>query len=265
MALKEVFDTLKREGKKALIPYITGGDPTKEKTIEIMDFFAKEGADIIELGVPFSDPMADGPVIQRAMERAIKSKTTLFDILEIVRKFKKQAKIPVVLMGYMNPFFSYGFERLIYEAKESGVDGILCVDLPYEEAYPFWMCAKRGGLDFVCLVSPLTNRSRIARIKRYASGFIYFVSVTGVTGERESLPEDVKGMLIDTKNLTKLPVVLGFGISKAETIEEFFDFTDGFVIGSALVRRLEEVSFDVESKGFKDFFYALERACHKKR
>ncbi|MCX7857793.1 MAG: tryptophan synthase subunit alpha [Deltaproteobacteria bacterium] len=263
MGLKEIFETLRKNEKKALIPYITAGDPDQEKTLEILDFFAREGADIIELGVPFSDPMADGPVIQRAMERALRSGTTIPDILEIVRRFRKNSQKPVILMGYMNPFFAYGFERLVDEAKDSGVNGILCVDLPVEEVYPFWRYAKKKELNFITLVSPLTNNARVKRIEKYASGFIYFVSVTGVTGERESLPLEVRERLIHLRHCTEQPVVLGFGVSKPAIIQEFWNYTDGFVVGSALIRRLEEVSFNIHAEGFKSFFLELEKICHK--
>ncbi|MEO0264000.1 MAG: tryptophan synthase subunit alpha [candidate division WOR-3 bacterium] len=261
--LRDVFRRLKKEGKKAFIPYITAGDPNLEKTYEIMKRFSDWGADLIELGVPFSDPMADGPTIQRAMERALKGGTNLSQIFQLVSEFRKHRQTPIILMGYMNPFFSYGFHKLVGEAKESGVDGILCVDLPPEEAKEFYISAREKGVELIFLISPLTDRQRLMKIRKYASGFLYFVSVTGVTGERENIPTDVKEMLEVARAVTRMPVVLGFGISGDGTIKDFFEYADGFVVGSALIRRLEEVSFDVYSEGFRSFFSQLEKACHK--
>jgi len=261
--IKEIFETLNRQGKKALVPYVTAGDPNIEKTYEIIDFFSENGADLIELGVPFSDPLADGPVIQRAMERAIRSGTNLPKIFDLVREFRKKNSTPIILMGYMNPFYSYGFEKMLDEAKMSGVDGILCVDLPFEEAKEFSGFVRKRGLDFIFLVSPLSNENRIRGIMRHATGFLYFVSVTGVTGEKENLPEDIKKVLVSLKSISRMPVALGFGISGASTIDQFWEYVDGFVVGSALIRRLEDVLFDTNSPIFRDFFFELHSACHK--
>ncbi|MCX8022078.1 MAG: tryptophan synthase subunit alpha [Syntrophorhabdaceae bacterium] len=255
------FERLKREGKKALIPYLTGGDPCLDKTGELLDFYGKNGASIIEIGVPFSDPMADGPVIQRAMERALKAGTTLGDILGLVRSFKKRYNIPVVIMGYCNPFLAYGLDRFCKEARLAGVDGVLTVDLPPEEGVWFFKELKKNGILPIFLVTPVTGKRRMEIIGRVAEGFLYVVSVTGVTGERQELPRTLEETLIQIKTFFALPVVLGFGVSDVKTIERFSPYVDGFVIGSAFVRRWEEASFTCEKGGiFEEFFRVIKNS-----
>ncbi|HOP85563.1 MAG TPA: tryptophan synthase subunit alpha [Syntrophorhabdaceae bacterium] len=259
------FRQLKKEGKKAFIPYITAGDPDLEKTKEILDIFANVGADIIELGVPFSDPMADGPVIQKAMERALKNGVTIKDILDMVRDFKEAHHIPIVLMGYYNPFFQYGLECLGEDCLKSGVDGILIVDMPPEEAKDMKAALKSNGIASIFLATPVTDEARIKKIKGVAEGFIYFVSVTGVTGMREELPEEIKEKIKEIKYKTKLPVVLGFGISNPDTIKKFYDTCDGFVVGSAIVREWHRFFMNkAKREDFINFLERLSSSCHIK-
>lgn len=263
--IEEVFFKLKKEKKKALIPYITAGDPTLEKTMEVLKIFAENGADLIELGVPFSDPMADGPVIQNAMDRALKSGTTLKKVLQLVTAFKKDYTIPIILMGYCNPFFAYNFEKFAMHAQSAGVDGVLIVDLPPEESKEFNQKLKKHNLTQIFLATPLTDEKRISYIKHFAKGFIYFVSVTGVTGERTSLPKETSEKLKAIKLYSRLPVVLGFGISGPEIIKDYYDVADGFVVGSALVKRWEEAAHNkTKESDFIEFFKSLSEVCHGK-
>ncbi|MCX7982019.1 MAG: tryptophan synthase subunit alpha [Syntrophales bacterium] len=259
--ITNVFRRLNREGKKALIPYVTGGDPSIEKTYEFMEFLARNGADIIEVGIPFSDPMADGPVIQRASERALKAGTAVKDIFALVRRFNKAFTIPVVLMGYLNPIYAYGVERFVSEAADNGVKGLIIVDMPPEEAGEICPLLRKYGIASIFLATPVTNRDRILKIKKIARGFLYFVSVTGVTGERDEIPTDILEKIKEIKGLISLPVTLGFGISHPRIVEEFFPYLDGFVVGSALVRRWEH-SFSVDDPELKNFFQEMVIACH---
>jgi len=259
------FRQLKKEDKRAFIPYITAGDPDLEKTKEILEIFANTSADIIELGVPFSDPMADGPVIEEAMERALKNGITIKDILYMVKDFKEVHDIPVVLMGYYNPFFQYGFECLGEDCLKSGVDGILIVDMPPEEAKEMKAALKGKGIASIFLTTPVTDEARIKKIKGVAEGFIYFVSVTGVTGMREELPEEIKEKIKEIKSKTELPVVLGFGISSPDTIKKFYDTCDGFVVGSAIVKKWQEIFMNkLKKEDFINFLERLSSSCHIK-
>jgi len=262
--ITKVFEKLGKNNKRALIPYLTAGDPDIEKTFKLMQFYANNGADIIEVGVPFSDPMADGPVIQSAMERALKAGTTLKSVLKLVERFKKTADTPLILMGYMNPFYAYGLEIFCKDAKKAGVDGILTVDMPPEESAEFVSYQRKSEISPIFLVTPVTDEKRILKIKKFATGFVYYVSVTGVTGERNALPSDTESKITKIKSLIEMPTVLGFGISSPETIGSFYDVADGFVIGSALVKRAEEVwSSPEKQRDFEKFFKALAFACHK--
>ncbi|MCX5807625.1 MAG: tryptophan synthase subunit alpha [Proteobacteria bacterium] len=285
--ITKVFEELKITGKKVFIPYITTGDPDLAKTMELLAMLAENGADIIELGVPFSDPMADGTVIQRAMERALKSGTTLRKVLQLVSDFKARYSVPIVLMGYFNPFYAYGIETFAKDAGTAGVDAVLTVDLPPEEAKPFVELLWKEGVFSIFLATPVTDKKRIQVINNIARGFIYFVSVTGVTGERSALPEGLKDKIDEIKSKIKLPLVLGFGISGPDIIHEYAGCVDGFVVGSALVKRwegicqqhtpfrgdllltnfLQEVSrkSHEESEDFQSFFRELAEACHTLR
>jgi tryptophan synthase alpha chain len=263
-SIKKVFSQLKKSNKKAFIPYITAGDPNIEKTYEILGILAELGADIIELGVPFSDPMADGPVIQKAMERALKSGTTLKKTLEIVSTFKSKYNIPIILMGYLNPFHAYGFETFARDAKNAGIDGILIVDLPPEEADEYHSIIKKYKLTQIFLATPTTDFKRVNVIKKFANGFLYFVSVTGVTGIRDALPIEISNKLKMLKVYLNIPIVLGFGVSKPETIKAFYNYADGFVVGSAIVKKWEEAFNDTQKKEeLVQFINSLSKACHE--
>jgi len=257
------FKKLKKTGRRACIPYMTAGDPDLDKTLELLVFYAENGADIIELGVPFSDPMADGPVIQEVMEKAVEGGTTLKDIFGIVKRFRSRYNTPIILMGYYNPFWAYGIGKFAGDARDAGVDGILTVDLPPEEADDFVSFLKGTGLVSIFLATPVTDEKRIRTIRKFARGFVYFVSVTGVTGERFELPHDITERIGAIHDRTGLPVVIGFGISGPEFIGEFYSYADGFVIGSALVKRWGEAQRSDEKKQeFKAFFEKLAYVCH---
>jgi tryptophan synthase alpha chain len=260
----KAFRSRQKRGGKVFIPYITAGDPNLARTMEILEFFAGNGADIIELGVPFSDPMADGPVIQRGMERALAAGTTLPKILNLIRSFRERHDLPIILMGYCNPFYAYGFEKFARDAKDAGVDGILTVDLPPEEAGEFTGLLRRQGLLSIFLATPVTDSARLRIIGRAVRGFVYFVSVTGVTGERQALSGDIRERIVEVMRSILLPVVLGFGLSGPEVIKQFHSSVDGFVVGSALVKRLgETMGSPDKEREFRDFFIAMARQCHR--
>ena len=233
------FTSLKAENKTALIPFITAGDPVPDKTVAIMHGLVKGGADIIELGVPFSDPMADGPVIQRASERALEHNISLRDVLGIVKEFRQlDHETPVILMGYMNPIEVMGYQVFAEKAAEAGVDGALIVDLPPEEAPEFIAEMKPKGLDQVFLIAPTTRGKRLKNICNMASGFIYYVSLKGVTGSNQLDVAQVSEKLTTIREHTDLPVGVGFGIKDPETAAAVAKVSDAVVVGSALVDHL---------------------------
>jgi len=233
------------------------------RTAEILDIFAEAGADIIEVGVPFSDPMADGVVIQKAMERALKNKTTIKEILAVVRNFKDKYNIPVILMGYYNLFFQYNLECFAEDAAVSGVDGVLTIDMPPEESEEMRFALNKNGIVAIFLATPVTDKIRFKVIKKVANGFIYFVSVAGVTGEREGLPDGLKEKIEEIKDEIKLPVVIGFGISKPDTIIRAYHMADGFVVGSAIVRRWHDmITGEISRDDFLHFLKGLSSCCH---
>ncbi|MDO9528257.1 MAG: tryptophan synthase subunit alpha [Syntrophales bacterium] len=240
--IERKFDDLKRRGEKALIIYLTAGDPSLEKTYEMVLGLDKAGVDVVEIGVPFSDPTADGPIIQAAFQRALKEGTTLSDILDMIEEVRKVSEIPVVLFGYYNPIFIYGNEKFAIRAKEAGVDGILVVDLPLEESGELRKYTDKSGIDFISLITPTSDDDRIKKISERASGFIYYVSVMGVTGTKKPEIADVRKDIGRIRKVTNLPVSVGFGISTPEQGEEVAQYADGIVVGSAIVRLIEENS-----------------------
>ena len=240
--IAQQFLELKQQGRRALIPYITAGDPEPWTTVRLMHALVKSGADILELGVPFSDPMADGPVIQRASERALKHKISLTQVLAMVREFRdKDNNTPVVLMGYLNPIEAMGYERFAREAATAGVDGALTVDLPPEEADSFRAALKSQGLDTIFLLAPTSPLERIKLIARAASGFIYYVSLRGVTGAANLDVREVAAKLKEIRKHTKLPLGVGFGIGSPETAAQVAEIADAVIVGSAVVKRMEEM------------------------
>jgi tryptophan synthase alpha chain len=234
------FAALAGEGRKAFIAFVTAGDPSLERTIEVALGLEDAGVDILELGVPFSDPLADGPVIQRASERALKQGTRLASVLDCVRRIRARSELPLILFSYVNPLLRYGLDRLATEAAAAGVDGVLVTDLPPEEGGEWVACARPAGLDTVFLAAPTSPETRLKRVADCARGFVYAVSRTGVTGERDTLSGDAAGLVGRIKALTATPVALGFGISTPEQVRAAAAVADGVVVGSAIVRFLEE-------------------------
>lgn len=234
------FERLQGEGRKALIPFVTAGDPYPDATVDVLHALAKGGADVIELGVPFSDPMADGPVIQKAAERALAHGIGLAQVLGYVRAFRERdAATPLVLMGYANPIERYGVERFVADAKAAGVDGVLVVDYPPEEAEAFAATLKAQGLDPIFLLAPTSTDERIAEVGRIASGYVYYVSLKGVTGAGHLDTASVAAMLPRIRARVKVPVGVGFGIRDAQSARAVGAVADAVVIGSRLVQILE--------------------------
>ncbi|AWB45002.1 tryptophan synthase subunit alpha [Paenibacillus sp. CAA11] len=235
-----VFTRLKEEGKTALIPFLTVGDPDPSTTVELIAELEKAGADIVELGVPYSDPLADGPVIQRASERALKHQITIETCIETARQCRARGvQLPFVLFTYYNPVLQLGLDHFFQRMEEGGISALIIPDLPVEEAEEVLKQADRAGIHLVPLVAP-TSSGRIDRILKQARGFIYCVSSLGVTGERASFHEGVDAFIASVKEQTELPVAVGFGISSGEQVRRFSKICDGVVVGSAIVRKVEE-------------------------
>ena len=238
--IKATFDALQVSGRKALIPYVTAGDPFPDAMVDIMLAMADAGADVIELGVPFSDPMADGPVIQKAGERALARGIGMPQVLEFVRGFRStNDATPIVLMGYANPVERYGVDRFVADARGAGVDGVLIVDYPPEECEDFAAMLRANGLDPIFLLAPTSSEARMAHVGRIASGYVYYVSLKGVTGAGHLDTAAVALMVPRIKRFVKLPVGVGFGIRDAKTAQAVAAVSDAVVIGSALVQLLE--------------------------
>jgi len=238
--IEERFSSLKKNGEKTVIIYLTAGYPNLKKTYEMILGLDDAGVDILEIGVPFSDPTADGPVIQAASQRALKGGTNLADILDMIEEVRKVSEIPIVLFGYYNPVFVYGNERFAKRAKDAGVDGILVVDLPPEESGELREYTDNAGIDFISLIAPTSDDNRIKKISEDASGFIYYVSITGVTGTEKPEVADIKRDVERIRTMTSLPVGVGFGISTPGQAEEITKHADGVVVGSAIIRLIEE-------------------------
>jgi tryptophan synthase alpha chain len=241
------FEKLKAEGRKALIPYVTAGDPAPSVTVGLLHGLVEAGADIIELGVPFSDPMADGPVIQLACERALQHNTRLLDVLDIVAEFRKKDKdTPIVLMGYLNPIEILGYKRFADEAKKAGVDGVLTVDLPPEESDEFNLIMRAHGIDTIYLIAPTTEDERIKYICENGSGYLYYVSVKGVTGSALLNVQEVADKLEHIRKYTDIPLGVGFGIKDAESARAVSTVADGVIVGSVLVNKIADLVKDHE-------------------
>jgi len=239
------FDKLREQDKTALIPFVTAGDPQPDVTVPLMHTLVENGADIIELGVPFSDPMADGPVIQRASERALVNHTSLHDVLDMVREFRRSnSHTPVVLMGYLNPIEIMGYAAFAQAAADAGVDGVLTVDIPPEEGSEMLAALRAQEIDPIYLLAPTSTAERIRRITASASGFVYYVSLKGVTGASNLDVEAVSHKLAEIRASTDMPVGVGFGIKDADTARAMGRVADAVVVGSALVSRVEEHAGD---------------------
>ena len=236
------FAAARARNDVALVPFFMAGDPDLTTTRELVRVAVAEGADLIELGVPFSDPMADGPVIQRAAARAIAAGTALPRVLELVADLRADVSVPIVLFGYYNPFFRYGIEAVACDAEAAGADGFLCVDLPPEESAELRSAARARGLDVIALLAPTTPRARIRTIAAAASGFLYFVSVLGVTGARDALPLELPELVRGAREATDLPIGVGFGVQRADQAAWIAGFADAVIVGSAIARLVEEGS-----------------------
>ncbi len=234
------FARLKDRGESGLVAYLTAGDPSPDRTASLVWALERGGADFIELGVPFSDPVADGPVIQKASDRAIAAGTNLARVLGIAREIRTRSEIPLVLFSYLNPLLRYGFERLAGDAAAAGIDGCLITDLSVEEAGDWIGPLKAAGLDTVFLVAPTSTQRRLELVSRYSSGFVYLVSRTGVTGEQDSVSASIAPLVEGMRKATSLPLAVGFGISRPEQSAEVGRLADAVVVGSAIVRLIEQ-------------------------
>jgi tryptophan synthase alpha chain len=239
--ISQCFENLKKDGQTALIPYVTAGDPEPWVTVPVMHALVEAGADILELGIPFSDPMSDGPVIQKACERALKNDVSLTHVLDMVKQFReKDSDTPVVLMGYANPIEAMGYKEFAKNAKQAGVDGVLTVDMPPEEADEFLPLMDKSGIDTIFLVAPTTSKERMAKIAKHAKGFIYYISIKGVTGSAKIDVTEVEAKLADLRSCTDLPLGVGFGIRDGKSAAAVSEVADAVVVGSTLVKCIEE-------------------------
>ena len=238
--IAETFDGLRHSRMKGFIPFITAGDPDLDTTLDLMLELARVGASIMELGVPFSDPMADGPVIQRASERALRHGFGLSEILEVVRAVRSQTKVPIVLFSYFNPLLQFGLEKLAREAEHAEIDGILVTDLIPEEAGRFSAMLRAHEIDFIFLAAPTSTDARLQMIAERATGFVYAVSRAGVTGAREKMSAEAEKLVIRLRRFSDLPVAVGFGISTPEHVRDVWRYADAAVVGSAIVEMIEQ-------------------------
>jgi tryptophan synthase alpha chain len=243
---KKFRDIRKRNGK-AFIPYIMAGDPTVGRTRELIRILEDCGADIIELGVPYSDPLADGPTIQRAAQRALDEGVTLKKVIELVAGLRRSSQIPVILMTYYNPVYKYGEERFARDAAAAGVDGIIVPDLPPDEADNLIRHSRKSGLDTIFLLAPTSTDSRIQKVSRASSGFIYYVPITGITGSKLSLDASIESHIARIREASGKPVAVGFGISTPEEASAISRFADGVIVGSAIVKRVEDPEEELRS------------------
>ncbi len=262
--IRDAFRTASREKRAAFIPYVTAGDPNLGRTIDIVHALERAGADVLELGVPFSDPMADGPTNQRAAERALAAGTTLAGVLAIITELRREIDIPIVLFTYANPVIRYGLEAFAEDAVAAGVDGVLFTDVPAEEMAPFEAALCPGGLDLIMLVTPTSGRKRMKAAAHIGGGFLYLVSRTGVTGARQDLDGELDRNIKAAHKASRLPVAVGFGISTPEQVARVAATADGVVVGSAIVSRIgalgdcDELADEIER-----FASTLAQACKR--
>ena len=237
--IDDTFAALAAQGKKAFVSYIMAGDPDYDKSLEVMRGLPAAGVDVIELGLPFTDPMADGPTIQLAGQRALDGGMTLQKTLHMARSFREQDQTtPIVLMGYYNPIYSCGVDKFLAQAKEAGIDGLIVVDLPPEEDPELCLPAQAAGLNFIRLATPTTDDKRLPRVVQNTSGFVYYVSITGITGAAEAQADDVRPDVARIKAASGLPVIVGFGVNTPEKSKSIAQVADGVVVGSAIVSRI---------------------------
>jgi tryptophan synthase alpha chain len=238
--LGPAFERLRARGERALVPYVTAGDPTLEVTGQLVVEMDRRGADVVELGVPFSDPLADGPVIQRAGLRALQRGTSVVRVLETVDRIRAQVRAPIVLLTYYNPVLAFGLAAFASTAAKVGVDGVIVVDMPPEESESLGREAESAGLDLVYMVAPTSSRERLRLIARRSQGFIYMVSLMGITGERTALPRELESQIRALRLVTTKPICVGFGIGRPEQVAAVGRLADGVAVGSAIVRLIEE-------------------------
>lgn len=262
--IAKVFAELKAQGRKGLVPFITAGDPEPGITVDLMHALVRGGADVIELGVPFSDPMADGPVIQRASERAISHGMTLKHVIEIVKEFRQtNPDTPVVLMGYANPIEHMGTETFVRTAKDAGIDGVLVVDYPPEECEDFAAQCKKAGIDPIFLLAPTSSQDRIDRVGKVAAGYIYYVSLKGVTGSANLDTKAVAGIIPQIRAASEVPIAVGFGIRDAASAVAIGQTADAVVIGSRIVQLLEETPSAQRVQSLERFLRDIREALDK--
>lgn len=263
--IQAVFEKLKAQQRKALIPFITAGDPDPQLTVPLLHALVKAGSDVLELGVPFSDPMADGPTIQRASERALKQGVSLRDVLTMVAEFRQQdAMTPVVLMGYGNPIEAMGWEAFAQRAAEAGVDGVLTVDFPPEESHEAFAHLEAHGLDPIFLLAPTTLEERIAEVAKLARGYVYYVSLKGVTGAGHLDLAAIEQKLPALRRHISLPIGVGFGIRDAETAAKVAELADAVVIGSRIVQEIEQSPRERVVDNVKQFVAGVRAALDKR-
>jgi len=256
------FAELSASGELGIVAYITAGDPSFDATLQFVLALAEAGADIIELGIPFSDPLADGPVIQRASDRALKAGATLARVLDLVRRIRQSSEIPLVLFGYYNPIFQMGLEKFAAAASSAGADGVLVTDLTPEESDDYRRILSAHHLDTIFLAAPTSTDERLEKIAACSSGFLYLISRTGVTGAKDSLPEDLPALLRRARRATQLPIAVGFGISQPGHVSVLGGLADAAVIGSALVSEIEKAaSVDAGSAALADRIRGLKAAA----
>lgn len=243
----QLFERLRREKRCGMVAYLTAGDPSPEATPDLVAALERGGADLIELGVPFSDPIADGPVIQLAGDRAIRAGTTVSKVLAIAAKIREHSEIPLLLFTYLNPALRYGFERLARDAKAAGIDGCLLTDVSVEEARDYVKVMRDAGIDTVFLAAPTSTDHRLKLVAEYSSGFVYLVSRTGITGEQQALSDTAFPLIERMRALTDLPLAMGFGISTPSQVAEVAEHADAVVVGSAIVRQIGKDPAGVET------------------
>ncbi len=262
--IQSTFESLKNKNKKALIPFFTAGDPHPDRTIEIMHTLVESGADMIELGIPFSDPMADGPIIQRASERALKNKVGITATMKLATEFRKKDKItPLILMGYANPIEAIGIEYFISLAEDAGIDGVITVDYPPEESKQFVEKLKEKNIDSIFLLSPTTDDKRIKLIIEQATGFLYYVSLKGVTGSANINIDQVTQKVQNIKEFTSLPIAVGFGVRDAKTAKNVSLISDAVVIGSRIVQEIETSKGEDLISNIKKLMLEMKNAINK--
>jgi len=259
--ISRLFERLRARGERALIAYLTAGDPSPDRTAALVAALERGGADLVELGVPFSDPIADGPVIQRACQRALQAGTSLSRVLQIAARIRQRSEIPLLLFSYLNPVLRYGFQAAVRDAAAVGVDGFLLTDLSVEEAGAFTPMLRNAGLDAVFLAAPTSTDQRLRMVAQHSSGFVYLVSRTGVTGERDALSQQAEPLVQRLRRITDLPLAVGFGIARPDQAAAAARLADGVVVGSAFVRLIEQAGGGADlERSLEEFARRLRQA-----